>query len=838
MERKTRADNSDRQQDGGQKKPGRKLIALLFASTCLAAGMAAFPDNSYAQAAAPRQAVSLSIPAQPLASALDAFSRATGWEVGYSSQIVQGKRSRAVSGTMAPAQALQALLAGSGIRIRLTGPTTAALVDGSVAGNDGAVAADGSLVLDTIDVEGRIENAFGHVDGLIAQRSGTGSKTDTPIVEIPQSVSVVTANQAREMGAQTVSEAFRYTPGIDSEAYGFDARFNHFTVRGFQIDKYQFVDGMRFAAGGYAIPRIDPYSLERLEVLRGPSSGLYGQNVPGGMINLVTKRPTEEPLREVQLGTGYPGRIAGAFDFSGAVDPEKTLLYRFTGAGSFADTQVDETTDQRFFVAPSFTYKPDEDTSLTILAHLQKDKVDGWSGSFLPMQGTLLPNPNGRIPVSTFIGEPGYDHYKRDQYAGGYEFEHNFSEDLKFRSSARYADVNVDAPNIYPDFLDPDLRTLNRTTMLSRDHVRNFTADNNLTARFDLGPTQHTVLAGFDYEWLRDRDRFDMATKPTPPIDIFNPVYGAVLPPVEPVYDNDITQNRLGLYLQDQIRLDNWLLTLGGRQDWADTKTVGKLPGGTTTLTDAQAFTGRVGLSYLFDNGLAPYVSYSTSFEPAVGTTYNNIPFVPTTGQQYEAGIKFQPTGTDLFLSAALYQLTQQNVVTDDTRPGVPPFSQIQEGEIRVRGFELEAKASVWNGWDLIGSYTYSDAVTTRSNTLVGGVPVEGKSVPSVPRHQASLWAKYTFENGALAGLGLGAGVRYRSSLYGDNINQIKVPAVTLVDAALSYDFGKKNPQLQGMALNVNASNLFGKKFVANCSYGVCYYGEGRSATATLSYRW
>lgn len=824
-----------RQSRGSGRSLGRSLglaRSCLLGTTLLATGLTV---PAAAQTTSQSAARAISVPAGPLTPALNRLAAQTGLQILFDSSIAQGKTTRGAQGSLTANQALAAVLTGTGLAARATGPNAITIVAPAAAGS--ALPAD-AIPLDTIDVQG--ESAWGAVRGYIANRSATGSKTDTPVIEIPQSVSVVTADQARDQGAQSVSEALRYTPGVDSEAFGFDARFNHFTVRGFQIDKFQYVDGMKFPAGGYAIPRIETYGLERIEVLRGPSSGLYGQNVPGGMINLVSKRPSETPIREIQLGTGYPGQAQAAFDFSGAMNAENTVLYRLVGAGNYGNTQVDHTTDQRLFLAPSITFKPTDDTKLTILSHIQKDNVEGWSGTFLPMEGTLLPNPNGKIPVSRFVGEPGYDHYKRDQAAVGYEFEHRFSNALTFRSSARYAEVKVDAPNVYPGSLDPvDLRTLNRSTLRFRDYVRNVTTDNNLTAKFDLGPASHTVLFGVDYQWLRDRDRFDGAAGPTPTLDIFNPAYGAALPGVAPIIDNDIEQSQVGLYIQDQIRLSNWLLTLGGRQDWARGRTTNMMtPNALPTTTKDHAFTGRAGLAYLFDNGLAPYVSYSTSFEPLVGTTSEGNPFVPTTGQQYEVGIKYQPPGSKILMTGAIFELTQQNVLTPDIRPGALPFSQIQQGEIRVRGAELEAKVQAWNGWNLIGSYTFADAVVAKSNLDVNGIPVEGKNVTSVPRHQAALWAKYTFDAGPLAGFGLGAGVRYRSSVYADDLNRLTVPAVTLVDAALSYDFGKLDPRLNGVMLNVNASNLFGKEYVANCQYGVCYYGLGRTVTAKMTYRW
>lgn len=818
--------------------PSAARTRVRFPTMTLIAGLALMTAACVGPASAQVQSEvrTFHIPAQPLTSALNAFGRQAGVQVTLAASTSRGLTAHAVDGQYTTQQALSQLLRGTGIVFRITSDRIAVIGERASTGN-GAALVENAISLDTINVQG--ENGWGPVNGLVAQKTVTGSKTDTPVIEVPQSISVVTADQIRQQGAQTVSEALRYTPGVDSEAFGYDARFNHLTIRGFQVDKYQYVDGLKFPAGNYAIPRIEPYGLERVEVLRGPTSGLYGQNVPGGLINLISKRPSEETIREVQIGTGFPAQGQGAFDLSGAANAEKSVLYRLVGAGSFGDTQVDHTTDKRMFFAPSVTFKPTEDTKLTILSHVQRDNVEGWSGTFLPMQGTLLPNPNGRIPTSRFVGEPGYDHYMRDQNAIGYEFEHRFSDTLIFRSSARYADVNVDAPNVYPNGLEADLRTLDRDTLRFRDHVRNATTDNNITTKFDLGPTSHTVLAGLDYQWVRDRDRFDGSAGPTPPLEIFNPVYGATLPGVIPMIDNDIEQRQLGIYLQDQIRLSNWLLTLGGREDWAHGRITNMIvPNSAPTTTNDTAFTGRAGLTYLFENGLAPYISYSTSFEPTVGATYEGNLFVPTTGQQYEAGVKYQPAGSRMLITAAGYQLTQQNVLTADNRPAAPPFSQIQQGEIRLRGAELEAKVQAWNGWDLIGSYTFSDAVVTRSNSDVNGVPVQGRFVTSIPRHQTALWAKYTFDAGPLAGFGLAAGLRYRSSVYADDLNQLTVPPVTLLDAGLSYDLGKANPQWKGLTLNVNASNLLGKNYVANCQYGVCYYGLSRTVIAKLTYRW
>ncbi|WP_325347245.1 TonB-dependent siderophore receptor [Xylophilus sp.] len=332
-------------------------MSLLITSTVLGTAGLIMPIIAHAQQQSSGQSVQLNIPAQSLRSAINVFTQATGWEVGFTSSAVEGKRSTAVTGTMTPLQGLRTLVTGTGTSVQVSGPTTAALVAAST-GNNGAVAADGSTVLDTITVQG--ENAWGPVDGIVATRSATGTKTDTPIEKIPQTINVVTADEISSRGATSVAQALRYTPGISTSGYTESYMIADETVtRGFSPSS-NYLDGAYLPYHGSlgGALQIGPYTLERIEVLKGPASVLYGQNEPRGIINMVSKRPTETPVHEVRVSTGTYGRTEAAVDFGDPVTKDKTLLYRFVGLGNLGDDQIDFTERSRMLFAPSLTWQP------------------------------------------------------------------------------------------------------------------------------------------------------------------------------------------------------------------------------------------------------------------------------------------------------------------------------------------------------------------------------------------------------------------------------------------------------------------------------------------------
>lgn len=684
-------------------------------------------------------------------------------------------------------------------------------------------AAEGGVVeLDPLLVEGEGagETARGPVAGYAARRSAAGTKTDSSILETPQSVSVVTRDQMDARGVLSVGQALTYSAGVVAQPFGSDARFDSPYIRGFSAAESQYLDGLRLVRN-LGATSIEPYGLERVEVLRGPASVLYGQANPGGLLNLVSKRPTWERFGEVVLEGGSFRRRQGAFDFGGPLGEDSKLAFRLTGLVRNSGTQMDRVDDDRYFLAPSLAWQPDEDTTLTLFSRLQHDRSLSPIG--LPLQGTIDGNPNGQLPRDRYLGDSGFDESKRTLASLGYEFERRFGEAWSFRQNARYDHLKWEYRNLYFSGLDPDMRTAYRGTSIQDEEMDTLSLDNQVEGRFHTGAVGHRLLLGADLR-AHYADN-DIAFGTAPSIDIYRPDNRQ--PFNTSIFWRQRTRSDLyqaGLYAQNQMDYRNWRLTLGLRHDWASSSSD---TGAATTSQRDTAFSGRAGLTYLFDNGLAPYVSYATSFDPVVG---NEAPargggaFEPSRGEQYELGLKYQPPGSRSLFTATAFDLRQTNVAVSD--PANVGF-QMQTGKVRVRGFELEGVANLQAGLNLIASYTFSDA------EIVRGEPGQRGNRPSqVPRHAASLWLDYAFLEGSpLHGLGLGGGARYVGQRYGDTANGINLHSHTLYDAALRYDLGN-------FRFSLNLNNLLDDTYVASCSAFGCYYGDGRTVLARVAYRW
>ncbi|MDO9105481.1 MAG: TonB-dependent siderophore receptor [Methylovulum sp.] len=701
------------------------------------------------------------------------------------------------------------------------------------------------------------------VEGYIVNESLSGSKTDTPLIEVPQSISVINKDEFTARAAQSITQAVAYTPGVVSGVYGASTRDDYFNLRGFEGT--QFLDGTRLmsSSNSYAQLRVEPYGMERIEVLRGPSSVLYGQNAPGGLINMISKRPTQQPFHEIQLLGGSFDRVQGSVDLSGPATSRGDVLYRLVALARDSDTQVDHVGDDRYYVAPSVTWKPSDATNITFLSHYQKDETSN-ALQFMPFQGSVLTNPNGKIPTNRFLGEPGYDGYDREQFAIGYALSHQFNKTFTARQNLRYADVDSRLQGAFPfnsfGFLDADLRLLDRDVGLYQDQTGTFTVDNQLQAAFSTGQVQHTFLSGVDFRhFIGDRQSASVWSG-AGGFDVYNPLYGQPFIDVfgsgEPFTVPNIAQklhqelDQVGLYGQDQIKWNRWIATIGVRYDWASSNSLATdyqsnggttgtnivdygNPAYTTTRQDDKAFTYRTGLSYQFDNGIAPYYSYSESFEPSIGASFDNKPFQPTTGQQHEMGLKYQPSHYNALFTIAAFHLIQQNVLTPDLEHLGGNF-QKQTGEVRSQGVELEGKASLDIGLDMSAAYSYTDTEVTQSNE-----PTElGNKLTNTPEHQASLWLDYTHKQGHFTGLGMGGGLRYIGLNYGDLSNSQKAPSYILVDASVHYDLGKADSRLRGMRLGVNMNNLLDREYVVTCGGASCYYGDRRTVLASLRYNW
>jgi iron complex outermembrane receptor protein len=799
------------------------LLALLPVHSALGQ-QASDHDRSPLNVAQADRAISFDIPAQPLSQALMTLGRQAGLQVAVDSASVAGKTSAPLKGTMTADQALRQLLEGSGLTYRFTSPTTI-----TVSGI--AAPAPGVVQLDPVRVGGQTSASAAADTGFVPKRSSVASKIEMPLLSTPESISVVTQDQLKAQKPQTVSQALRYTPGITADYRGPVSRYDVLYSRGFGGFYLQYLDQMKMLAslGGYAIPQVDPYSLERIDVLRGPASALYGQQSPGGLVNLVSKRPPMEPLHEIELQAGSFNLLQAAFDFGGPLDDSGEWYYRVTGLARNSNTQVDFTKLQRFLLAPAVTWKPDPNTSLTVLANFQHDPSGGYFG-FVPAQGTFLFNPNGKIPTGFYDGDPNFDWFQRTQRSFAYYLDHRFDDTWAVRQNFRYQNIAVNFGRVASNgFVPGSLTTLTRRVLTDAETLDGITNDNQLELKFKTGPLDHTMLFGLDFQWSVDDFQIGLGNAPT--LSILTPVYYQQIqtPPI--TQNTRQTQKQLGLYAQELLKFGNLSVLLSGRQDWADSLTFNRLTNAVSWQSD-KAFTGRVGVVYTFDAGVAPYFSYSTSFLPVTGVDFFNNPFQPTTAEQFEVGVKYQPPNFNAFATISAFSLTQQNVLTPD--PNHIGFST-QTGEIRSRGIEVEVKANPIAGLNVMASYTYLDPVVTKSNG-----PDLGKRPVAVPSNMASFWGDYTIQKETLAGFGFGGGVRYIGPMAGDQANIYTIPGVTLFDASIFYDLSNLNPALQGVKFAVNATNLFDTEYVSSCinAPNTCYYGLRRTVMATLSRRW
>ncbi|HGM5270357.1 TPA: ferrichrome porin FhuA [Serratia marcescens] len=684
---------------------------------------------------------------------------------------------------------------------------------------------------DTITVVGgsntaQQESAWGPVGTYVAKRSATGTKTDTPIEKNPQSVSVVTREEMDMRQPDTVKGALAYAPGVFASR-GSSTTYDAVAIRGFPAtNTTQYLDGLRLLGDNYSEASIDPYFLERAELLRGPVSVLYGKSNPGGLVSMVSKRPTTEPLREIQFKMGTDNLFQTGFDFSDALDDQGIYSYRLTGLAKDGDSQQNMSKEKRYAIAPSFSWRPDDKTNFTLLANIQNDPYTGYYG-WLPKQGTLIPLPNGgKLPTDFNEGEAS-NYTSRKQRMIGYSFEHAFNDTWAVRQNLRYMQLETDMKSIYGSGVSAATpTTINRAYVQSKEHLNNFSVDTQAQAKVKTGDIDHTLLFGVDY--MRMRNDINAAFGSADGLSMTNPQYGNDAVNINFPYHYLNRQEQTGLYVQEQGEWNQWLLTLGGRYDWAKTSAYNRDVSSTSQQTDRQ-FTWRGGLNYLFDNGVTPYFSYSESFEPNLGTTQGGSTFKPSIGKQYEAGVKYVPKDRPIVLTGALYQLTKNNNLTPD--PSNAQFS-VQSGEIRSRGVELEAKAALNANVNLIASYTYTDAKYTKDNTY------QGKPTVEVPKHMASLWADYTFHETAVSGLTLGSGVRYvgSSSSFNSDNSAFKVPDYTLVDATIKYDLARFG--LPGSSVGVNINNLFDKTYVSSCYRDyACYWGAERQVVATATFR-
>ncbi|KJH76483.1 TonB-dependent siderophore receptor [Pseudomonas sp. ES3-33] len=798
--------------------------SLLAVAIALSAPLASGPLLAAEQASSVR---AYNLPAAPLASTLNQIASQAGLALSLNPSLAAGKTSAPVQGQFDATGALREALRGTGLQLEQSSAGTFSLV----------AVPEGVMALPTTNVTGveNTESAWGPVDGYLATRTAAGTKTDTALVEAPRSISVVTRQQMDDRNVQNIDDAVRYMPGIVASSYGSDTRADWLRVRGFEPT--QFLDGLPLPKGVYANPKQETWNLDRLALLRGPASSVYGQTPPGGMLDMVSRRPSAESSSEIQVEYGSDNHRQINFASTGKIDEDGRFLYGLSAVVRDSGTQIDHVDNKRYNIAPSLTWNIDDDTKFTLLTQFTRDDT-GITSQFLPIQGTKIRSPLGDISHHKNLGDPDWEYYDRTYYALGYAFEHRLNDVWQFKQNLRYtkSDLSFQAltPGAYP-FTQVDAQgNVGRSSTSVDEDISQFAVDNNFQADFATGDVGHTLLIGLDHQ--RTNTNYTSIFGDGLTTNVNNPVYG--LPIVRPprsdaFYDYDQKTYQTGLYVQDQMYIDQWRLTLGGREDWVHTGTKFFNKGDATNTERDKKFSANAAISYVFDNGIVPYLSYAESFQPTSNATASPTDsFKPTEGEQWELGIKYQPPGSNTLLTAAVYTLTQKNVSVTTTNSNNVSITS-QTGEVKVKGLELEAVSDVTENLKVIAAYTLA-----KSEVQDGAF--KGNRLQLMPNQQASLWTDYTWHTGVLDGFGVGGGVRYTGNTYGDQANTElgKADAFTVFDAAVHYDLGRLDNSLKGASLALNATNLFYKDYISTCDSFYCYYGDQRSVVASATYKW
>lgn len=798
--------------------PGIVLISALAAGLPDSANAStSTPGTSNSHAAKKAYAISPGL----LSDVLAQFAAAAGVALSFDPTPLGTRKSEGLQGSYSIEEGFRKLLHGTGFKLTDTGNGAYSLIS-TQSGSDGSAV----MTLPEMTVTSVA------ADGYVARTSASGTKTDTPIIETPQSISVVTRDEMDIRSAQTINEAIRYTPGVVVDNFGVETRgFEYLLLRGFNaLTTSNFRDGLSNAASGLFNNAFitDGYSLERVDVLRGPTSVTFGRGDAGGIVNSVSKRPNANPIREIELQYGNFDRKRVAADL-GAATEDGRLMFRLVTSAldsgtqfKYPDTGGRRAGVERFHIMPSVTIRPTMNTTITLMGEVLNNRSDGAFGSFFSVA------PDGRrIPGK----EVNSAKYSTDQSLFNYQLEHHFNEIFTIRQNFRYAQQNGDFRDFFIDGFNtpPQPFLLDRTAFATVERLTQTVLDTHLEAKFDTGPVRHKMLYGVD--WNRTNANLDFFLgyadgSATPGINLNNPDYLRQIRRSDLlVEDSGLRIDQLGFYIQDQIRYnENWILTLSGRYDRVESTNTDFLAG-TKTRTNDDAFTGRAGLTYLFSNGIAPYASFSQSFLPQAGFDAGGNSFDPTRGTQYEVGVKYQPKNGRGLYTAAFFDLTKSNVLTRD--PNNLLFS-VQTGEIRSRGVELEAKVELLQDLNLIGSFTYHDVDVTKSNDgFKGNTPIQ------VPTTLASGWLDYSLRGLGfewLRGFSIGGGVRYVGRVFDDEENTSTTPAFTLFDATLRYE---RDPVL----FYITASNIFNNKYIASRSYNDLFLGAERTVIGTLKYR-
>ncbi|KRP82405.1 TonB-dependent siderophore receptor [Pseudomonas lactis] len=665
-----------------------------------------------------------------------------------------------------------------------------------------------------------LESAQGPVQGYHATRSASATRTDTAIHETPQSISVVSKDVVEDLGATRLQDALDYAGGV-GRANNFGGQgLTTFTVRGFTTGEF-YRNGFPINRGYPNMP--DANTIERLEVLRGPATMLYGRGDPGGTFNVVSKQPLAE--RTVTLGSQLndQGMKRGTLDASGPLDEEGRLAYRLNVVGEGGDTFRDHVETERYGVTPVITWQATDDTKVTFEGDFMRNNHP------LDRGLTRFPNQRGTPSRDTFWGDKDAGKLHNDNNMAQLRFEHALSDNWTLGGGFQWLDGSLKGNAIEangPGSLGTDGRTLQRNFNYRKLEWTDKDYQLNLTGHFSTGGFDHTLLTGIEYEDYDYKSiiQRSSAAAGTYPIDIFDPVYGQPRPALTrtPTHDKENLKT-YAAFVQDQVALTERLKVLAGARFERFEHDYQNYVGKSWQAAD-NAVTPRVGVIYDLTDTVAVYADAARSFKPNTGASREGGGFAPEKGKSYEMGIKWEALDRQLSVDAAIYQIEKKNVLTTD--PVDNTFS-VAAGQVRSRGFDLNVAGNLTPEWRVIGGYAYVDAEVTRDNTLRSGT-----RLMNIPRNSFSLLNVYEFQDGALKGLGLGVGGKYVDQRAGQTANTaFSMDAYTVVDLLGYY---KVNEHVR---LNLDVKNLFNREYEEGAFGNIyAYPGAPRTVQVGIAY--
>ncbi|WP_010430390.1 TonB-dependent siderophore receptor [Vibrio cyclitrophicus] len=656
----------------------------------------------------------------------------------------------------------------------------------------------------------------------------TATKSALEPEETPQGITVIDEEQLEQRGVQSLNQALRYAPGVVTENRGGSvAMFDSYSIRGFKTNNVNYYDGLSLQQlnGWNLQPQIDPIAMQQVEIFKGPTSVLYGAMPPGGMVNMIAKAPQTEKSTKVGVATGSRNLQEASIDTTGQFG-DSDFSYRLIALARKQDSQVDNAEEERYLIAPSVDWQATDSTLINFNLYYQNDPSMGINSS-MPLDVLKASNP------SVSMGDKNWSKFEREVLMVGYKINHDFNNNWTFLQNARYTDASLYQENTYHVSYDSNTpNQLSRYLYSTDESFKGFVIDNQLSGLIKAGSIEHNVLVGIDYQNMDGDVNYSSYSANGSGFNSFDP-----LNPNNDLLDrsdvtktgeylDDTTSSQLGLYLQDQVRLDALVLIAGARFDHYKSESDYY-----AHESDHKQFTYRVGGLYELNNGLSPFASYATSFEPAPGVDKSGNEFDPEMAQQAEIGVKYLSDDMSKEATVSLFHIVKQDMLMTDPTNVYGP--RIQVGEVVSQGAELSGRWFATENFDIAAAYTYVDMEITEdtSNGLEGTTPIY------VPEHTANLWANYNVFNGMLAGSRFSAGARYVGEMQMDASNtQGKVPAYTVVDLSVGYDLGAASDTLSGATANLAVNNIFNEEYYACYDQSNCWFGAEQSVELSVNY--